>query len=208
MIRAVEADGAAPGESVALEVRRPDLRDGASIRFDDPASGSRGRAGQARGNGVRTLKARVTVPADAAPGPLGFRVVDRRRASPTPGGPGRAGDPVGGRGRAERPLAQAADGLGPGRGRGGDLPGDDVDVFAVDMKAGETLVAEAIAARAGSRLDAWVTIFSPDGRELASDDDLFGRDAAAWATVPASGRYLVTIQDANGRNRDGGSSRR
>ena len=27
--------------------------------------------------------------------------------------------------------------------------GDDVDVFAVEMKAGETLVAEAIAARAG-----------------------------------------------------------
>ena len=74
----------------------------------------------------------------------------------------------------------------------------------MEMKAGETLVAEAIAARAGSRLDALVTIFSPDGRELAADDDLFGRDAAAWATAPGPGRYLVQIQDANGRHRDGG----
>ncbi len=83
-------------------------------------------------------------------------------------------------------------------------PGDDVDVFAVEMKAGETLVAEAIASRAGSRLDAYASILSPDGRVLAANDDLFGRDAAAWTTVPSDGRYLVMIQDAEGRHRDGG----
>ena len=49
-----------------------------------------------------------------------------------------------------------------------------------------------------------MTIFSPEGRELAANDDLFGRDAAAWATAPSTGRYLVAIQDADGRHRDGG----
>jgi hypothetical protein len=81
--------------------------------------------------------------------------------------------------------------------------GDGVDVYSVEMKAGQILVAESVAARMGSGLDALVTIFSPDGRELASDDDLFGRDAACWATIPTTGRYFVQIQDANGRNPDG-----
>ena len=82
--------------------------------------------------------------------------------------------------------------------------GDEVDVFAVEMKAGQTLVAEAVAARAGVGAGLRSSRSSrPKARELASDDDLFGRDAAAWVTVPASGRYFVQIADANGRNRDG-----
>jgi hypothetical protein len=81
--------------------------------------------------------------------------------------------------------------------------GMDVDLFAVDLHAGETIVAEVIAARVGSSLDALVTIFDPDGRELASDDDLFGRDAAAWVKVLRDGRYAIEVVDANGRSADG-----
>ena len=78
-----------------------------------------------------------------------------------------------------------------------------MDVYAVEMKAGETLVAEVIAARAGSGLDALVTVFGPDGRELAEDDDTFGQDAAVAVRARVAGRYFVQVQDADGKNRDG-----
>ncbi len=201
MIRGSRPLGASPGESVALEVRGSDVRDGAWVRFDDPRVRVEGiDLDKAEGNGIRTFKARVTVP--AATGPLTFRVV-------TDGGVSDPGRILVGRSIPSTPEVEPNDRLrkpqvvtGPVAVEGSISPGDDVDVFAVEMKAGETLVAEAIAARAGSRLDAWVTIFSPDGRELAADDDRFGRDAAAWATVPSTGLHLVAIQDANGRSRD------
>jgi len=204
MIRASKPIGAGAGETVALEIRASDARDGVSLRFDDPRVRVEGfDPGKVEGNGLRTLKGRVTVPADAGPGPIGFRLV-------TGGGVSNPGRIRVGRAipavaevelndRLRKPQVISA----PAAVEGAIANGDDVDVYAVELKAGETLVAEAIAARSGSRLDAWVTILSPDGRELASDDDLFGRDAAAWATAPASGRYLVAIQDANGKNRDG-----
>jgi len=204
MIRASKPLGSAPGESVALEVKLSAGRDGATLRFDDPGVRVEGvELGKAEGNGNRTLKARVTVPDGAGPGPLGFRAVTEGGVS----NPGRllVGRPIGSVAEVEpndslrKPQAIAI----PAAVEGTIARGDDVDVFAVDLKAGETVVAEAVAARAGSRLDAWVAILSPDGRELAADDDLFGRDAAAWATAPAPGRYLVTIQDANGRSPDG-----
>ena len=205
MLRSSRPLGAAPGESVALEVKVSEVRDGATLRFDDPKVRVDGlELDKAEGKAERTLKARVTVPAEIGLGPLGFRVV-------TDGGVSNPGRLVVGRSIPMIRESEPNDRLRwpqviaiPSAVEGSMANGDDVDVFAVDMKAGETLAAEAIAARAGSRLDAWVAILSADGRELASDDDLFGRDAAAWATIPTAGRYLVTIQDANGRGRDGG----
>ncbi len=206
MLRSSKPIGAGPGNSVALEVVATDAGEGTSIRFDDPRVRVEGfEAGKDAGNGRRTLKARVIVPKDAEAGPLRFRVVAESGVSD----PGRI---VVGRSLATIAEAEPNNSLRkpqslatiPMAVEGTISPGDDVDVFAVEMEAGQTLVAEAIAARAGSRLDAWVAILGPDGRELAADDDTFGKDAAAWVTVPAKGRYLVTIQDANGRSRDGG----
>ncbi len=184
-------------------MKTSDALDGATLRFDDPRVKVEG-VELGKGDGVRTLKARVILPPDMPLGPLGFRVV-------TAGGVSDPGKLLVGRTISSVAEVEPNDRLRkpqsisiPAAVEGAISEGDDVNVFAVEMKAGETLVAEAIAARAGSRLDSWVSILSPDGRELAADDDLFGRDAAAWATVPTSGRYLVTIQDANGRHRDGG----
>ncbi len=205
MVRASKPIGAGPGDVVSLEVRGSDFRDGASLRFDDPRIRFEGiELGNAEANGLRTLKGRVIVPNEVGPGPLRFRVVGE-------GGVSNPGSLLIGRpiptvleaepnNRLNKPQVVS----NPAAIEGILSNGDDVDVFAVEMKAGETLVAEAIAARAGSRLDAFVTILSPDARELAANDDLFGKDSATWATVPATGRYLVAIQDADGRHRDGG----
>jgi hypothetical protein len=205
MVKISKPIGAAPGDSVSLEVRGSDFRDGALLQFEDSRVRVDGiELGKADGNGLRTLKCRMAVPAEAGPGPLRFRVIGG-------GGVSNPGSLLVGRSiptiaevepndRLRKPQVVA----NPSAIEGMITPGDDVDVYAVAMRAGETLVAEAIAARAGSRLDAFVTILSPDGRELAANDDLFGRDAAAWATVPSTGLYLVAIQDANGRHRDGG----
>ena len=203
MVRSSRPIGAGPGETIALEVRGSDFRDGASLRFDDPRV-QVGGVELAKGEGLRTLRGRVAIPAEVGPGPLRFRVVGQDGVS----NPGQVwiGRPIATVAEVEpnnrlgRPQVVA----GPVAIEGMIAPGDDVDVFGVEMKAGETLAAEVVAGRAGSRLDAYLTILSPDGRELAANDDLFGRDAAAWATVPADGRYLVAIQDAEGRHRDGG----
>lgn len=205
MLRSSTPIGAAAGDSLTLEARGTDFADGASLRFDDPGVKVEGvELGKADGGGQRTLKARVTIPAGSGPGPLRFRVV-------ADGGVSNPRDL-----RVGRPIPTVAevepnDGLrkpqavgSPSAIEGVIAKGDDVDVYAVEVKAGETLVAEAIASRAGSRLDAYLTIYSTEGRELAADDDRFGRDAAAWATVATSGRYFVAIQDANGKHRDGG----
>lgn len=190
--------GAAPGERLALEVRGAELERASAIRFDDPRVAVEGLEAS-----KDAIRAAVTLPDDLPPGPLAFRVVTPRGLSE----PGRMVVGVGWP-RVEEvepnqgfrsPQVVAA----PAAIDGEIQDGDDVDLFAVDLEAGRTLVAEVVADRAGSGLDPLLTIFGPDGRELASEDDVFGRDAACWAVAPARGRYLVQLQDANGRNRNG-----
>ncbi len=192
--------GAAPGETVTLHVRGADLAGVQALVFAD----ERVRVEELKAEKSDVLTARVTLPAEIAAGPLLFRVATPKGLS----NPGRF--------LVDRPLPTVAetepnnafdkpqDIDGPAAVEGEIRDGNDVDVYAIDMQAGETLVAEVVADRAGSDLDALVAVLDPDGRELAAEDDLFGRDAATFATVPRSGRYLVQVLDANGRNRDGG----
>ena len=189
--------GVSPGDAAEVTVRGSDLEGASALVFDDPRVKVEGISG-----GKDQLKARVTVPKDVPPGPLTFRAVTPRGISP----PSRLWA-----GRALPTQAEAEPNNGFAKAQAVSIPaavdgevndGNEVDVFAVELQAGETLVAEVVAARAGSGLDALVMIFGPDGRELAFDDDRFGPDAAAWATARTSGRYFVQVQDANGRNPD------
>jgi len=85
-----------------------------------------------------------------------------------------------------------------------DRPGD-WDVFAVDGKAGETLVAEVFARRLGSPYDSFVKITGPDGKVIALNDDHYDAgsgmntdhaDSYLMAKLPVDGKYCVHIGDA------------
>ena len=73
-----------------------------------------------------------------------------------------------------------------------------VDVFRVEVQAGQKLIVETIAARAGSVLDPTLTLYDSQARIIAANDDHAGsRDSRIETTLSRSGMYFVTIQDAN-----------
>jgi len=79
----------------------------------------------------------------------------------------------------------------------------DVDVFKVKGQKGERWVFEVVAARLGSSLDAVLTLYSEEGRQLATrDDDPDSRDATLKVTLPADGLYYLSLIDAH----DGGDA--
>jgi hypothetical protein len=71
----------------------------------------------------------------------------------------------------------------------------DVDVFRFDLKADQTLRAEALAERLGGTLDASLTLYDAKGRILKTNDDGpgLGRDSLLEFKVPSSGSYLLAI---------------
>jgi len=84
-----------------------------------------------------------------------------------------------------------------------DQPGD-WDVFEVDGKAGETIVAEVRARRLGSPFDSFVKVTRADGTVIALNDDHFDAasglntdhaDSYLMAKLPAAGKYFVHIGD-------------
>jgi hypothetical protein len=84
----------------------------------------------------------------------------------------------------------------------------DADFFALTARAGEVLVAEVFARRLGSPLDARLTLSDPDGRVLAANDDhadpgagldTHHADPYLRVTIPAAGRYLLRLEDTQGK---------
>jgi hypothetical protein len=75
------------------------------------------------------------------------------------------------------------------------VPREDVDLWAVDAKQGQTVTAEVNAARLGSPLDAKLEVLDPRGRVIAENDDARGADPRVRFTAGAEGRYLVRVAD-------------
>ncbi|MCU0873851.1 MAG: PPC domain-containing protein [Pirellulaceae bacterium] len=84
-----------------------------------------------------------------------------------------------------------------------DRPGD-WDVFEVEGKAGETIVAEVHARRLGSPFDSFVKVTSADGKIIALNDDHYDAgsglntdhaDSYLMVKLPADGKYFVHIGD-------------
>jgi hypothetical protein len=78
----------------------------------------------------------------------------------------------------------------------------DVDVFRFEGKKGLKIIAEVVAARYGSALDALLTLYDSGGEQLASNNGgAEGVDALLEATLPRDGVYylsLIDVHDAGG----------
>jgi len=77
-----------------------------------------------------------------------------------------------------------------------DHPGD-WDVFEVEGKAGETIVAEVHARRLGSPFDSFVKVTGPDGKVIALNDDHY--DAASGLNTDHADSYLMVKLPADGK---------
>jgi hypothetical protein len=75
------------------------------------------------------------------------------------------------------------------------FPRQDVDVWAVSLKKGQTVTGVVHAARLGSPLDARLEVLDPHGKRLA-ENEAFGPDPFVRFTAPADGKYQIRIQDA------------
>ena len=76
------------------------------------------------------------------------------------------------------------------------FPREDVDIWTLQLEAGETVTCVVHAARLGSPLDARLEVRDPEGRRIAEDSGTFGVDPLVRFTAPATGRYAVRIHDA------------
>lgn len=84
----------------------------------------------------------------------------------------------------------------------------DWDIFAVDGKAGQTIVAEVNARRLASPLDSFIKITGPDGKIIALNDDHYDAasglntdhaDSYVMVKLPADGTYFVHLGDTQRR---------
>lgn len=83
----------------------------------------------------------------------------------------------------------------------------DLDHFVFAAAKGKPVRVEVFARRFGtpltSRLDSQIDVATPDGKVLASNDDLNGKDAGLVFTPPADGDYVVRVRDLNNKGGDG-----
>ncbi|MBI3862399.1 MAG: hypothetical protein HY290_10940 [Planctomycetia bacterium] len=75
------------------------------------------------------------------------------------------------------------------------------DRFALQLKPGEQWRIEAQARDLGSPLDPELTLFGPDGKEIASSDDAEGTtNALLTVTSAAEGKYTLALTDRSGKS--------
>lgn len=82
----------------------------------------------------------------------------------------------------------------------------DLDHYVFKATKGKAIRFEVKARRFGtllqSSLDSVIDIMTPKGRVLASNDDLFGKDAGLVFTPPADGDFVLRIRDLNSKGGD------
>lgn len=73
----------------------------------------------------------------------------------------------------------------------------DVDVYRIELKAGQRIVIDVLAERLGTPLDASLMIHDERGRILDSNDDRHGRDPQVEIKFARDGAIFVVVFDAN-----------
>ena len=82
----------------------------------------------------------------------------------------------------------------------------DLDHFVFTATKGRAVRLEIFARRFGtltSQLDSQIDVMTPDGKIVASNDDLFGKDSGLIFTPAADGDYVVRVRDLNNKGGDG-----
>jgi hypothetical protein len=79
--------------------------------------------------------------------------------------------------------------------------GFDVDVYRFEGKAGQRITAEVVAARFGSPLDSFLTLYTNDGQTVAANDDIDSAttDSRLEVFLLRDGSYYLVVVDANDR---------
>lgn len=75
------------------------------------------------------------------------------------------------------------------------FPREDIDVWTIDLDAGQTVTCDVHAARLGSPLDSRVEVRGPNGERVAENVDHHGNDSHLRFTAETSGTYAVHIHD-------------
>lgn len=83
----------------------------------------------------------------------------------------------------------------------------DLDHFIFSAGKGKSIRFEVFARRFGtvlrSQLDSQIDVMMPDGKILASNDDLNGKDSGLVFAPPADGDYIIRIRDLNNKGGEG-----
>jgi predicted outer membrane repeat protein len=72
-------------------------------------------------------------------------------------------------------------------------PGLDIDLFELQVNAGNFITADIDAQVNGSTLDSYLRLFDDSGTELAANDDADGTDSALSFLAPSTGTYYVGV---------------
>jgi hypothetical protein len=81
---------------------------------------------------------------------------------------------------------------------GGIAHGQDVDVYRFEGKAGDKVVVEVLAARLGSALDSFLTVYDANGQIVGTSDDIEGStDSRLELTLARAGVYYASVIDAH-----------
>ncbi len=151
---------------------------------------------------VRSVKVKLTVAADAAPGVRDFRLVSSLGLSSI-GQILVVDDPVIEEKAENNTLEKATKVPVPCVVSGRVELAEDVDYYAFEVQAGQTLTFEVQGARLEDKihdlqkhLDPKLTLFDATGRELADNDDFYFADPLLSYTFTRAGTYYIQVRDS------------
>lgn len=151
---------------------------------------------------VRTIKLKVAVAPDAAPGVREFRIATALGLSSV-GQLVVVAEPVRAEAAANNTLKQAQPITLPAVLAGRLEAVEDVDYYRFDAKAGQTLTFELFCARLQDKIHdlqkhakPMLTLYDDQGRELAANDHFFFADPLLSYTVARAGTYYVQVRES------------
>ena len=77
----------------------------------------------------------------------------------------------------------------------GQSDGNNQDLYRLPLKQGQRVLMDVQSARLDTEMDPTLVLFGPNGQQLASNSDYYGRDPLIDFQAPADGDYLIEVRD-------------